>query len=845
MSPSATMPFAAVTAPDHSAPTRAAIDDAALRATRRIAPLWPLKHFVAVNPFFGLADHTFDSAAGVMSTVGGGRMTMPRAFYADAIREGRVTTRHLALGLDAVRARSGAAGLPADAAALEALAVKAREPISHTPLQTVADVVGTVTEQDWARFVGERFSFWASAYFDEGQASWTSPWRDLPPYGAWQAEARHDRSFDLMGARGFRAAVGRLPVIAADATAAAITRLGIPLDALEGYLHRLLITVGGWAAYARYQVWESELHGGTDDTLAQLLAVRLGMEVALLDAFATEGAREAWTAAIRAMTNASMSAPLADLALQEAYEVAWQEQLVAKVSTKRGTTPATRRPLLQAAFCIDVRSEVFRRALEAQDAQVDTIGFAGFFGFPIEYIPVGQAHGGAQCPVLLTPTVVIAETVHAESADAVTRIGETRMYRRRVAKAWKGFKQGAISCFSFVGPVGLLYARKLVTDTLGMTRTVAHPAHDGVYAGAHHRLGPTLEPVTIDGRTTGLAPADRLAMAEVVLKAMSMTENFARVVVLAGHGSTTVNNPHATGLDCGACGGHTGEANARVAVAVLNDPGVRTGLGARGLSVPADTVFVAALHDTTTDEVRLYAEALVPASHADDLARVKALLAAAAHAARAERAPALQVAVGDDTDALVIARSRDWSQVRPEWGLAGCAAFIAAPRHRTAGLDLAGRSFLHSYQWQKDEGFGVLELIMTAPMVVASWISLQYYGSTVDNRAFGSGNKALHNVVGTLGVFEGNGGDLRTGLPWQSVHDGERFVHEPLRLNVVIEAPMEAMNAVIAKHAMVRELVDNGWLHLWALGADGTVSHRYVGELAWQATDDAAVSQVA
>ncbi|MEM6666688.1 MAG: putative inorganic carbon transporter subunit DabA, partial [Pseudomonadota bacterium] len=177
--------------------------------------------------------------------------------------------------------------------------------------------------------------------------------------------------------------------------------------------------------------------------------------------------------------------------------------------------------------------------------------------------------------------------------------------------------------------------------------------------------------------------------------------------------------------------------------------------------------------------------------------------------------------------------SRDWSQVRPEWGLAGCAAFIAAPRHRTEGVDLGGRSFLHSYDWQSDENFGVLELILTAPVVVASWISLQYYGSTVDNEVFGSGNKVLHNVTGTIGVLEGTGGDLRTGLPWQSVHDGETLIHEPLRLSVYVEAPTEAMTAISGANQGVRDLLDNGWLHLFALGEDGAVAARYSGDLKW------------
>jgi len=172
-------------------------------------------------------------------------------------------------------------------------------------------------------------------------------------------------------------------------------------------------------------------------------------------------------------------------------------------------------------------------------------------------------------------------------------------------------------------------------------------------------------------------------------------------------------------------------------------------------------------------------------------------------------------------------RGRDWSQVRPEWALANNAAFIAAPRGRTLDADLEGRTFLHEYQWQTDSGFQILELIMTAPMVVAIWINMQYYGSVVDNRHFGSGNKVLHNVVGgAIGVLEGNGGDLRVGLPMQSLHDGERWVHEPLRLSVFIEAPEAAIEEVIARHETVRQLVDYGWLHLFRISEDDRVFRR-------------------
>jgi hypothetical protein len=407
--------------------------------------------------------------------------------------------------------------------------------------------------------------------------------------------------------------------------------------------------------------------------------------------------------------------------------------------------------------------------------------------------------------------------------------------KRRAAKAWKSFKLAAVASFGFVESMGLTYVGKLVTDSLGLSRPVAHPHCDGIAHEHLHRLGPQIDPAIVAGRATGFDSDTRITMAQTVLKAMSMTDNFARLVVLAGHGSTTVNNPHATGLDCGACGGHTGEANARVAAAVLNDPAVRNGLAERGIVVPTDTIFIGALHDTTTDYITLFDEDGVPESHVADLARLKEWLDRAGEMARAERASLLGISQDSDVDRSITQRSRDWSQVRPEWGLAGCASFIAAPRSRTAGLDLGGRAFLHSYDWKRDEEFAILELIMTAPMVVASWISLQYYGTAVDNHCFGAGNKVLHNVVGTLGVLEGNGGDLRTGLPWQSVHDGEKLIHQPLRLNVVIEAPIEAINAVITKHEDVRALVDNGWLNLFALNQSGRFGLRYCGGCVWEA----------
>jgi uncharacterized protein YbcC (UPF0753/DUF2309 family) len=288
------------------------------------------------------------------------------------------------------------------------------------------------------------------------------------------------------------------------------------------------------------------------------------------------------------------------------------------------------------------------------------------------------------------------------------------------------------------------------------------------------------------------------------------------VLALVGHGASTENNPLAAGLHCGACGGQTGEVNARALAALLGDPAVRAGLAVEGIDL-AGTHVVAGLHDTTTDEVTLYDLDRVPPAHAAAVAALADQFAAAGRGARRERAAALGLADAPDAalDAAIRTRARDWAEVRPEWGLAGNAAFVVAPRERTRGIDLAGRAFLHEYRWEQDAGFGVLELILTAPMVVTNWINLQYYASTVDPTRYGSGNKVLHNVVGgRLGVMEGAGGDLRIGLARQSVHDGRRWMHEPLRLSVFVEAPADAIDAILARHATVHDLVQHRWLHL-------------------------------
>lgn len=462
--------------------------------------------------------------------------------------------------------------------------------------------------------------------------------------------------------------------------------------------------------------------------------------------------------------------------------------------------------MLQAAFCIDVRSEVLRRLLESVDPRIQTIGFAGFFGLTAAHRRFASDIEELRFPVLLNQGMKSRSgTSEFAAADRSARI------KARAARAWGRFKLAAVSSFAFVEAAGPIYVGKLLSDTLGLNG-----------APATSDPAPHLDPA-LDLET-------RTAAAATVLRAMSLTHGFARLVLLAGHGANVVNNPHASGLQCGACGGYSGEVNARLLSALLNDPAVRTGLATNGIEIPSDTLFLAALHDTTTDQVTLFTQDQVSDTHRPDISQISAWLAAAGTLARAERALRLPRAAGESA---VANRSRDWAETRPEWGLAGCKAFIAAPRRRTAGRNLEGRAFLHDYDWKQDENFGVLELILTAPVVVASWISLQYYGSTVAPHLFGGGNKLLHNVTGGIGVVEGNGGLLRAGLPWQSVHDGEKYAHEPLRLSVCIEAPCEAMSDVLRRHENVRALFDNCWLHLFALDEQGRMASRYAGNLKW------------
>ncbi|HVL98993.1 MAG TPA: DUF2309 domain-containing protein [Egibacteraceae bacterium] len=819
------------------------------KAAQIIAPLWPLTSFVAVNPLLGLQHLPFDDATAVARRWLRARTHMTLAAFRDAHERGVITDADLRHAIIEVAPKlAPQANLEIGERTVDAVEIVLLDLLvgpDDKPRDTAGDRVGR-TNVETVRAVSWLVAAWCAVFVDETGVPWPMPRREHGFFRAWRELARHDRRLRrLAGPTGMQW-LAQLPDDPVEALAASLDALDVDdgdrVDALREHLGRL----PGWAGYARwYDEWAPPDHDRPPLRLVDLLAAQVAATATAAHGAAAlprpsltgvdpqggpalgpgrqppqhenqmvENLLEHRVTAVLAALGTTSDDPSATSAVRdvlqqvppsirkslwlEAQEGNFRDRLLGLLS-RPDPGPATERPDVQAAFCIDVRSEGLERHLETC-GPYETMGFAGFFGVPVRWRQLGSTVSQPRCPPLLTADHEVAEQPLVP--DSALGYLTTRRAAGAARETFHAPKE------SLDGPFVLAEAAGYLMGPVAAARTLAPGLARRLTLMTRRLASPQTRPVVEAERdgSSGLALGERVSFADSIVRTMGLTR-FARLVVFCGHGSHNVNNPHASSYDCGACGGAPGGPSARVAVAILNDPGVRAGLKERGITVPDDTLFVAAQHDTASDEVTVLDREAVPDSHERLVAAFERDVAVAGERLARERARRLP---GDPRKVRV--RGYDWAQVRPEWGLAGNAAFVVGPRSLTAGLDLACRVFLHSYDAEGDGDGSALETILTAPLVVGQWISAQYYFSSVDPDQFGAGDKTLHNPVGGIGVGLGEGGDLQVGLPAQAVGVGERRMHEPLRLLAIIQAPLERTDAIIQRNQVLQELIGGKWI---------------------------------
>ena len=803
------------------------------KAVEIIAPLWPLTSFVAVNPLLGLQHLPFDDATAIARRWLRARTHLTLVAFREAYGRGAITDADLQRAIVEVDSKlASQSSVEIGERTVDAVEIVLSDLLvgpDDKPRDTVHDRVGR-TGVGTVRAVSQLVAAWCAVFVDEAGVPWAMPGRERGFFRAWRELAQNDRRLRRLAGPAGMQWLAQLPDDPVEALAASLDALGVGgdrVDALREHLGRL----PGWAGYALWNdEWAPPDHHRPQLRLVDLLAAQVSSTAAAAHGAAAqqppqdqneldEKLLEDRVAAVLAALGSTSDDPFVASAVRdvleqvpaaarksmwlEAQEGNFRDRLLGLLS-RPDTGPEAERPDVQAAFCIDTRSEGLRRHLEAC-GPYDTLGFAGFFGVPVRWRPLGSTVSQPRCPPLLTPDHEVAEQpLVPDGALGYLTAQRAAGAGHEAFHAPKGSLAGPFALAEaggyLMGPAAAVrtLAPRFVRRLTGlMTRLVASP-----------QTRPAVEAERGDG--DGLKLEERVSSAESVVRTMGLTR-FARLIVLCGHGSHNVNNPHASSYDCGACGGAPGGASARVVVAILNDPGVRAGLEERGITVPDDTHFVAAQHDTVSDVVTVLDRYAVPDSHEGLVAAFERDVAVAGERLASERAGRLP---GDPGKVRV--RGHDWAQVRPEWGLASNAAFVIGPRSITAGLDLACRVFLHGYDAEGDEEGSALETILTAPLVVGVWISAQYYFSSVDPDQFGAGDKTLHNPVGGIGVVLGEGGDLQVGLPAQAVGIGERRIHEPLRLLAVVQAPIERIDAIIQRNQVLQDLFGGKWMTLAA-----------------------------
>ena len=528
-----------------------------------------------------------------------------------------------------------------------------------------------------------------------------------------------------------------------------------------------------------------------------------------------------------------------------AYEHHYREQILNALASNHGKgrwRTREERPRAQVVYCIDEREEAIRRHLEELDPALETLGAAGFFGVAMNYCALGVHEPTPLCPPVITPVHLVEEAARPEEIERLATRTRRAKWSEVVHNTYWEIKRNFVSAYFLLDVVGFLQTVPLFGQVLVPRR----------YARMSQRVGerivpsvPTALTVTRSGEEaaahdehtplgfTTLEQADRV---ETMLRNLGLTSGFARLVLFTGHGSSSLNNPHESAHDCGACGGKHGGPSARAFAAMTNRPEVRSLLRERGIDIPDDTWFVGSQHNTCSELYTYFDVEDIPASHREDWRRLVADLDEARARSAQERCRRFASAPKDVSPEQSLrhieGRALDLSQVRPEWGHATNAFAVVGRRAVTQGLFLDRRPFLISYDPTQDPDGTILERIILAVGPVGAGINLEYYFSTVDNQRYGADTKVPHNVYGLVGVMEGAMSDLRTGLPRQMVE-----VHEPMRLQLVIEASTAHLGEIYGRQPAVQQLLDNAWVHLIAMDPDTGALNLFVpgvGFVPWE-----------
>ncbi len=694
------------------------------------------------------------------------------------------------------------------------IAVNPLQGLEDLPIEDALDIGAAYFEQSELpgkmNDVNRETIKWLQVLFDDGQASIPMPFKESGIYAAWRQLAVYDAKLhnnDEQKINWLKA----LPQTAEQVISICLLRLGIAKKDHVQFLTLMLTTLPGWAAHVKYSSeWAGVDSNHPTAIQADYLAIRL-----VITALIWPESKELLVWHERALEKSKAKPCVVEkiTTREYTYHVPLLEKLAAQ------TCHVPHMPKAQLVYCIDVRSEPFRKALESM-GDYQTFGFAGFFGIPVKITDTVKRESYASCPVLLSPKHEVKESPCGhQKCEHVSKEHERLTGFKRL---YQSLKYNFTTPFALVESLGLAsglwmglrsFSPKLASLLKATVAETIRKPYD---------VAPSLEDITL---------TEQCSYAQNALTMMGLTHHFAPIVVLCGHGSTTQNNAYATALDCGACGGRHGGSNAKILAAILNCSKVRAHLNKNGIAIPETTRFSAAEHNTTTDEMILY-------NHHDcpDMQKLKENLEKARITNSATRLDKMQKGITKSKSVLKTKlRSQDWAQVRPEWGLAGNAAFIVGPRDITASLDLEGRCFLHSYDYTNDPEGTSLTTILTAPMVVAQWINAQYFFSTMNNVAYGGGSKITKNITGKMGIMQGNASDLMTGLPLQSVFSSDTDAyHQTLRLMTVVYAPMDMLDSIINAQPVLQKLFGNGWVKLACIERDTRKTYLLNRDFTWQ-----------